>query len=47
MTPFELGYSAFLRGIALHLNPFDKESSPVSCKRWTMGWNIAQRDKIR
>lgn len=47
MTPFELGYSAFLRGLGLNENPFDRESAPFSRVRWTLGWDKAQRDKSK
>lgn len=47
MTAFEKGYSAFLRGLGLKENPFDKEKEPYSLGRWQMGWNQAQRDKFK
>lgn len=43
MTPFELGYDAFLKGLQREENPFDKEGSPHSLKRWIEGWNKAYR----
>ena len=43
MTPFELGYKAFLSGLQRDENPFDKEASPHSLKRWADGWNKAYR----
>lgn len=47
MTPFETGYAAFLRGLGLDENPYDKESSPHSRSRWNAGWDKAQRDRMR
>ena len=43
MTPFELGYAAFLKGLDRQENPFDKDTSPHSLKRWADGWNKAYR----
>lgn len=45
MTPFEQGYKAFLEGKPSDANPFEKESSPYSRKRWDCGWTRAQADK--
>lgn len=42
MTPFELGYKAFLEGQPAESNPYDKESSPWSLKQWAKGWKSAQ-----
>lgn len=47
MTPFEQGYSAFLRGQGINENPFKKEASPYSRERWQAGWDKAQRDKLK
>ena len=46
MTPFELGYAAFLKGLKRDENPFDAEGSPHSMKRWTEGWNKAYRTRL-
>lgn len=43
MTPFEQGYAAFLKGLKREENPFDKEESPHSLKRWIDGWNKGYR----
>lgn len=43
MTPFEQGYAAFLKGLQREENPFDKEESPHSLKRWLEGWIKASR----
>lgn len=43
MTPFEQGYAAFLKGQSREENPFDKNGSPWSLKRWVDGWNKAYR----
>ncbi|MNL15467.1 hypothetical protein D3C87_1364550 [compost metagenome] len=46
MTPFELGYAAFLKGLDRQENPFDAEKCSFSCKRWTEGWNKAYRARM-
>lgn len=46
MTPFELGYEAFLKGLKRDENPFDKEGAPHSLKRWSEGWNKAYRARL-
>jgi ribosome modulation factor len=46
MTAFEQGYDAFLRGLNREENPFDKEESPHSLKRWIDGWNKAYRSRL-
>ncbi|MNL72564.1 hypothetical protein D3C87_1978930 [compost metagenome] len=46
MTPFELGYAAFLKGLKRDENPFNDETSPHSLKRWTEGWNKAYRARL-
>lgn len=38
MTPFELGYEAFLKGQGKDANPFDADTCPCSRKRWDAGW---------
>jgi ribosome modulation factor len=43
MTPFELGYAAFLKGMSRDENPFDKDDSPWSLGKWIEGWNKAYR----
>lgn len=43
MTPFEKGYEDFLKGLKREENPFDKDASPWSLKRWIEGWNKAYR----
>lgn len=45
MTPFEQGYAAFLKGLQRDENPFDKNGSPWSMKRWAEGWNKAYRSR--
>lgn len=45
MTSFEEGYAAFLKGISRDANPFDKEKSPASMKRWDAGWCKAKGDR--
>jgi ribosome modulation factor len=46
MTAFEQGYAAFLKGLQREENPFDKEESPHSMKRWIDGWNKAYRARL-
>lgn len=43
MTPFELGYAAFLKGLQRDENPFEEENTPYSFKHWVQGWNKAYR----
>ena len=45
MTAFELGYDAFLKGVPIGRNPFDKETCPYSCKYWIRGWAAAQLNR--
>ena len=54
MTPFELGYKAYLEGKKEDANPFGKETdmygnsdnrTPWSEKKWAEGWKKAQADK--
>ena len=49
INPFEQGYAAFLKGTDIKQNPFETENdtSPVSKKKWTDGWNKAQREAWR
>ena len=47
MTAFEMGYDAFLRRKGQEDNPFNKETSPASLKRWDQGWLRAQADRSR
>lgn len=47
MTAFEQGYDAFLKGEAEDTNPFNKETSPNSLKRWAEGWARARSDRVR
>lgn len=54
MTPFELGYKAYLEGKKEDANPFGKETdkygnsdnrTPWSEKKWTEGWKKARSDR--
>lgn len=38
LTPYELGYAAYLAGKSQEENPYDSDDSPVSRKRWNAGW---------
>jgi ribosome modulation factor len=42
MTAFEQGYHDFLHGKSEEQNPYDKEKSPNSLKRWAEGWKKAR-----
>ena len=43
LTPFEVGYAAFLGGQTREDNPFDKTDSPWSRTKWDKGWVAASR----
>lgn len=45
MTPYEVGYEAFLNGAGQKANPFDAEVAPHSRKRWDEGWKAANKRK--
>lgn len=45
MTIFEQGYDAFLKGIALDANPYDKKLTPNSFRNWAAGWDKAKASR--
>lgn len=45
LTPFEQGYAAFLAGVSVAENPFDKDTAPYSRGRWACGWVKARSDR--
>lgn len=46
MTAFEQGYAAFLKGMSVDQNPYQKESTPYSHMRWIEGWKAARAHRI-
>lgn len=46
--PFEQGYAAFLKGVPVGQNPFDRDQpTPYYKQQWNAGWDKAQREAWR